>query len=223
MAECAVCAARAAELARSIGRYRFYVYEGPAVDNMTRLLQLPPITPRYANVPWTDAEKLRRNIFPEYTAAVWIHRALLRDPSRTLDPEEAELFFVPAYLEISAIQPDHTERLRAWLAFINGSAHYKRHGGADHLFGTSDVREDERMQYHGHALVRSLLGRGFTGVFEIRPGWAGGWAVENAIVMPYVADPFLTSASERRRTRQASARVTRDLSLFYVAHVRSQA
>ena len=200
-----------------IGRYRFYVYEGPAVDNMTSALQLPPITQRYAPQ-WDHADNLARNMFPEYTAAVWVHRALLHDPSRTLDPDEAELFFAPAYLEISAILPGHTERLTAWLMYIRNSRHFQRNGGRDHLFASSDVREDHHMELHGHARVSSLLHRGFTGTFEMRPGWTGGWPLENMIVMPYVANPFLTS-----RSRRTSFATKRDVALFYVAHGREQA
>ena len=239
--------ARAAQIAQALGPYRFYVYDGPAVDNMTTALSLPPVTARYANVPSEDASRLSRNIFPEYTAAVWVHRALLADPLRTLDPEQADLFFAPAYLAISAIQPGHSERLAAWLEFVGGSVYYRRRLGADHLFAASDVRDDARMELHGHGRVRALLGRGYSGTFELRAGWSGGWDVARSIVMPYVANPFLTpggAAPRRPRSRAAAtplaaaaptwsapARVgasapgvadgVRDITLFYVAHVRA--
>ena len=40
-------------------------------------------------------------MFNEYRAPVWIYRALLADPHRTLYPLEAGALFVPAYLQIS--------------------------------------------------------------------------------------------------------------------------
>ena len=204
-----------ARLQRAIGRYRFYIYEGSAVANMSSALPLPRITRDYVNVPKVGSSQLK-NVFPEYTAAVWIHRALLQDPSRTLNADEAELFFVPAYLAISALHPGHAERLAAWSADIRASPHYQRRGGADHLFATSDVRGDDQMRLHGHVVARELLGAGYTGAFESIDGWTGGWHPERRIIVPYVANPFVTSA-----TRMADS-MTRErrTSIFYYAHVR---
>ena len=127
---------REEELREALGPYRIYIYEGPAFDEMTtRLLS-------HAN---------KRHLeFNEYRAAIWVHRALLHDPSRTMDPSEADIFFVPGYLQLSAdlsntngrgrgvTRPENEARLARWRAAVHDSKWFQRHGGADHLFSLGD-------------------------------------------------------------------------------------
>ena len=83
---------REQQIAAALGPYKFYVYEGGAFDAIsTDLLKTVKSAPA----------------FNEYRAPVWVHRALLADPHRTLDPLEADAFFVPAYLQISK-EASHT-------------------------------------------------------------------------------------------------------------------
>ena len=77
----------------------------------------------------------------EYTTPVWVHRALLSDPARTTDPDEADVFFVPLYLTISHSLPSHSNAPN-WLGALEHSRHFRRSGGADHIIAPQVVSRE---------------------------------------------------------------------------------
>jgi len=176
---------RERELSELLGPYKFYVYSGGAfdalsVDLVTGATKVPPM-------------------MNEYRAPVWIHRALLADPSRTLNPWEADLFFVPAYLQVSTAlsnragsgrsvtKPQHQKRIDNWVAALQASPWFRRHGGADHLFSVGDLNPSWSAAA-GMPQVKAVLHRGYTGTFEMNGAWSGDWDVNRMIAMPYVAN-----------------------------------
>jgi len=122
-------------------------------------------------------------------------RALLADPSRTLNPWEADLFFVPAYLQVSSAlsnragsgrsvtKPQHQKRIGNWIAALQASPWFRRHGGADHLFSVGDLNPGWSAAA-GMPQVKAVLHRGYTGTFEMNGAWSGDWDVNRMIAMP---------------------------------------
>lgn len=246
--------ARATAIATALGNYKFFVHaDHPAIDNLTTNLALPPIRPQYSRKPGFPRAE-RANLFPEYSAATWLHRALLANERRTYDWRAAELIVCPAYLPISAVQKAkggravalqrHADRISAWIEYITVHGAFKRHAGADHLFLSSDIQAEGGMRTHGFDRVAAALGNGYTAAFESNKAWTGGWELERAIVVPYVANRFLTGAAAGPSPRQPSDAQTsssstqpspvavnsdsdhsdhrdRNLSFFYVAAART--
>jgi hypothetical protein len=169
---------RASHISNLLGPYKFFVYNDPPFTALSSDLPLPapPVSPTLGY---------------EALACVWTHRALLVDPSRTLDPDEADIFLVPAYLSIShhqSNQTTHDARLDTMLAALSSSPHYHASGGADHLFiGLSDVNSPNARS-RGFAKVFDKLSKGYTGAFEINKGWTGGFPSDHIIALPYVAN-----------------------------------
>lgn len=214
--------ARVEELRLALGPYRFYVYEGTAFDGMSSALPLPEYNVTYVGIPGVGVENTSRTysgIFAEYTAPVWVHRALLDDPMRTSNPDEADLFFVPLYMAISESQPSHKERLNDWMAALRQSWHYKRKNGADHIIAPQAISKEMPVS-SGLSHVRELLRLGFTGAFEMNAAWTSGWERSRTIVMPYVANPYLTSIEVADTSAQDYIGRDRNTSFYYFASLR---
>jgi hypothetical protein len=121
--------------------------------------------------------------------------ALLADPSRTLNPWEADLFFAPAYLQVSNAlsnragsgrsisKPQHQKRLDNWVAALRASPWFRRRGGEDHLFSVGDLNPGWSAE-SGMPQVKAVLSRGYTGTFEMNGAWSGEWDVNRMIAMP---------------------------------------
>jgi hypothetical protein len=185
---------------------------------MSSDLQLPGYNSTYVGFPGVGIEP-SKPLFAEYTAPVWVHRALLSDSSRTLNPDEADLFFVPLYLAISESQPSHTARLTAWLSALQQSPHFQRRTGADHIIAPQ-VISPQVAATSGLAQVRKLLELGFTGAFEVNNAWTAGWSWNRTIVMPYVANPFLTPIEAANASMLEYVGRKRNISIYYVASLR---
>ena len=214
---------RDSEVASALGHYRVFVYEGTAFDNMSSALLLPGYNATYVGIPGVGVDGgSYSGIFAEYTAPVWVHRALLQDHVRTRDPDEADIFFVPLYMAISEAQPAHKQRLAAVLEALQRSRHFRRSNGADHIIAPQAVSR-EMASASGLVHVRKLLELGFTGAFEVNGGWTGGWNHNRTIVMPYVANPFLTPIEEAHVAPHDYAMHNRSSSIFYYASVRDWA
>ena len=184
-------ARREAAISEALGPYKIYVYEGGAFDEMT--------TGLLSKAPRKAPE------FNEYRAAIWVHRALQHDPSRTMNPAEADLFFVPGYLQLSAdlsntagtgrgiTRPQNEARLGRWKAAVRASPWFKRYNGADHLFSLGDCNPGWAVE-HGVRFAHGVMGAGFIGTFEMNHAWAGDWDYGRMIAMPYVASDAIVKS-----------------------------
>lgn len=116
-----------------------YVYDDPAVD-WSRLVEC--YRRKNGVAPWRDEE----GEHAQNMAEVWVHQALLRHPSRTLDPSEASLYYIPLYATVSSdAEPrigslrchgeTHQERINNALDYLESeSTYFTQFGGADHFF-----------------------------------------------------------------------------------------
>lgn len=190
---------------RILGDYKFYVYSGGAFDAATHDLVRSP-------------RRMRRKSFvvEEEKAEVWVHRALLASRRRTLDPSEAEIFFVPAYLRLASSRPQLVE---AMLANVTSSPWFKRREGSDHVFGYSSTNPQVASQL-GMEKISAALPRAFRGAFEINPAWVKigrHFPLDRVIAMPYVvrADYFIHNA--------ATLEAEKSIEIFFTADERPHA
>jgi hypothetical protein len=138
----------------AVGNYSFYVYGGGAFDAITTALP----------------QQRRHYKIAEELVEVWVHRALLNDKRRTTNPDDASLFFVPAYLSLSKSSDaqGHDERLTNLIAELRTSKWFQRHRGADHVFGYSSINPGVARQLLFPKLHTGLE-RSYFGVFEMNP------------------------------------------------------
>ena len=137
-------------------------------------------------------------------AEVWMHRAMLSHPRRVLNPEHANMFYIPLYITVSSDAVPmagsllcrgitHYERLEIALDYLeHKSKFFKRLGGADHFFTCSWWR-------CGPALgnrARVVLSRTVLAINESPPAqndWARWECLNRVVTIPYVASSKLTS------------------------------
>ncbi|KAG2627032.1 probable glucuronosyltransferase Os01g0926700 [Panicum virgatum] len=108
-----------------VGRLKVYVYDLPARYN-TALLEKDP-----------------RCLTHMFAAEVFVHRSLLSSAVRTLDPEEADWFFVPVYTTCDLTSSGHPmpfdspRMMRGAIRLVAERwPHWNRSEGADHFFVT---------------------------------------------------------------------------------------
>jgi hypothetical protein len=111
---------------------KFYIYAGGVFEYESLL---PCYREKYNVDVWKDERmwELAQN-----AGALWVHQALKQHKMRTLDPSEAELFFIPidGWLSQKAGAcngKNHENRMGLIHKALVESASWKRHGGKDHV------------------------------------------------------------------------------------------
>lgn len=159
--------------------WRLYIYEGPVVDMMTKgLLRCMPDFPKLQDA-----------------AEYWIHKALQVHHRRTLDPNAANLFFMPSYNCLSSMLwkntvcngTRHLERMKMLGEFIKASAFYQRNGGSDHVLVCQSHYCPFRMLRREPG---QLLASGFLLMHEKNPVWSFNWCPYRIVTIPYVSQEF---------------------------------
>ena len=89
-----------------------------------------------------------------YSADLKMHRWLLRSPHRTLDPEEADFFFIPAYLSLGFydfelglywLAQRGAAMMRELLAYVQSAwPYFARRNGADHVLAVDKLHQEVR-------------------------------------------------------------------------------
>ncbi|CAN0493526.1 unnamed protein product, partial [Laminaria digitata] len=122
---------------RDAGRVNVYIYEDPVFDNAA-LIQC--YRDEYEGVaPWQD----ERADMAQDMGEIWLHRSLLSHPWRVLDPEDADVFYIPLYpvLGFKLLGDEracdgltHRQRMTRSIAhLVKNSTYFNRFGGADHV------------------------------------------------------------------------------------------
>ncbi|XP_043704721.1 probable glucuronoxylan glucuronosyltransferase IRX7 [Telopea speciosissima] len=162
------------------------------------------LPPKY-NSDWLANERCSKHLF---AAEVAIHKALLSGDVRTLDPSEADFFFVPVYVSCNfssqngfpAIGQARPLLASAVRLISSELPFWNRSGGADHVFVASHdygacfhAMEDEAIADGiPEFLKRSIILQTF-GVRYRHPCQA----VENVLIPPYVSPESVQSTLER--------------------------
>lgn len=213
---------------------RVFVYDVPQLDR-TELIECY----RRQNdgfSPWQDEHEERA----QNTAEIWLHRALLVHPWRVLDPEEADLFYVPVYPMVSQVHDwgrdfkdyrrhfdptithhtceglTHSERMDAAVDYLrHESIYFNRFGGADHLLVCSWWASRIALSpQHRMILRRVVQGTPERLVLWNRPGCG----VRKLVAIPYTPSKFLTSSS----TLGGLSSEKRDITFFFVGSSRGR-
>lgn len=176
------------------GRVSVYVYDDPALDQ-TDLIQC--YRDQHDGVPpWQD----ERADMAQDMGEIWLHQSLLVHEWRVLDPEDADVFFVPLYPVLSAKLlgisdkkcggRTHKERIKAAIIHLDHeSTYFKRFGGADHVMICAwwDCR---------NALTRThrmLMRRAVIGVNERIKEWVNWGCSGKMVTVPYTASSVVTA------------------------------
>ena len=175
------------------GRVKVYVYDDPVFDN-TALIQC--YRDQYKGVaPWQD----ERADMAQDMGEVWLHQSFLTHPWRVLDPESADLFFIPLLpvlgFKLLGDQRTcdgltHQQRLtRSIMHLVKKSTHFNRFGGADHIVVCAwwNCRRALSPQH------RMLLRRTAVGINEKLDNWAMWGCREKMVTVPYTASSVLTT------------------------------
>ena len=177
-------------------RVYVYVYEDPVFDE-TAVIQC--YRDRNSGVaPWQD----ERAGMAQDTGEIWLHQSLLSHPWRVLDPEDADVFFVPIYPVLNAkVQNQVSEchgltnqqrATRSIMHLVTNSPYFNRFGGADHIVvcawwncGGAALDPQHRM----------LLRRAVVGINEKLDLWSRWGCLERMVIVPYAPSSGVTTTS----------------------------
>ncbi|CAN0517705.1 unnamed protein product, partial [Laminaria digitata] len=177
-------------------RVNVYIYEDPVFDE-TAVIQCY----RESNdgvAPWQDEREGRAQDASE----IWLHQSLLEHPWRVLDPEEAEVFFIPIYPVLNAKTQKHLKECdglnkhqratRSIMRLVKNSLYFNRFGGADHVVvcawwncGRGALNRQHRM----------LLRRAVVGINEKIDLWSSWGCRERMVTVPYTPSSGVTTSS----------------------------
>lgn len=180
----------------SLNPVSVYVYDAPIFNN-TDLIDCYRRTTGV--VPWLHEDwDVAENV-----GEIWMHRAILKHPWRVLDPDKADLFFVPVYPFLSfhllerlrgknkCPRKNHWKRMDAVIAFLTRkSTHFKRFGGADHIIICTWWKCLESINTY----YRMFLRRVILGMHEIVDYWADWGCFGKEMTVPYVASSTITTS-----------------------------
>ncbi|KAL5776753.1 hypothetical protein ACOSP7_009679 [Xanthoceras sorbifolium] len=104
---------------------KIYVYDEDEIDGLDTLMYGISL-----NLTAEDCDKGR------WGTQVKIHRLLLQSRFRTSNKEEADLFFVPAYVKCIMVMAGMAEEVinQTYVQVISQMPYFKRSGGRDHIF-----------------------------------------------------------------------------------------
>ena len=197
----------------NLDRVNVYVYDSPAF-RQADLIQC--YRDRHDGLPpWQD----ERRDMAQDMGEIWLHRALLIHPWRVLDPEDADIFFVPMYpvLSYKLLAEEggrcggltHNERMARAIQYLTReSTHFNRFGGADHVV----VCAWWNCRHALNAWQRMLLRRTIVGINERIFRWSMWGCGAKQLAVPYTASSVLTAS----RTIGGLAPEERDIPFFFV-------
>lgn len=159
---------------------------------------------------------------------VWIHRAMLSHPRRVLDPEKANMFYVPLYVATSSdVEPmagsllcngqTHHERMERALDYLEKeSVYFNRLGGSDHFMACTWWRCGPAMGNR----ARVVLSRTVLAINESPPAhndWAQWECMNRVVTVPYVASSRLTGRGVNHHSR-----VDREIPFYFAGRSRGR-
>jgi hypothetical protein len=153
--------------------------------------------------PWLHEKEDAQN-----SGDIWVYYNLKNHPSRTMNPDEAKIFYVPYLVRISALLEKECagtthsdERHIAFVNAVNQSKIYQRNRGKDHLFVCQswecyDYLQQIKMSSFQEIGENTILREGYIAIHENNPRWTQHWAPERIIVIPYNANSKLLALTD---------------------------
>jgi hypothetical protein len=179
---------------------KFYMYEDAGWISNEDLLDCWDKV-NGGKMPWLQEKEHAQN-----SGDIWIYYALKDHPSRTKDPAEATLIYVPYLVRISNLLGDNEckgttaeERDATFVQALNASKIYQKNMGSDHLFVCQSWEcYDYLQKIKASAQMNnkdSILLNGYLAVHENNPRWTQRWNQSRVIVIPYNANTNLLKAT----------------------------
>ena len=214
-------------------RVSVYVYDDPALD-FSDLIDC--YRERHGKSPWQD----ERVDMAQDMGEIWLHRAMLDHPWRVLEPDKANVFYVPIYpvLSYKLLGPGvkkcsgltHNQRINNAVVYLHTrSMYFQRFGGGDHVIVCAWWNCREVFT----PWQRMLLRRVVLGINERIKNWANWGCGGRSITIPYTASsiittpelfggadpenrdiPFFFVGSARKRRERENLKVCHSMSLY---------
>ncbi|CAN0189359.1 unnamed protein product [Ascophyllum nodosum] len=201
-------------------RVNVYIYDDPALD-FSDLIDC--YRERYGKSPWQD----ERADTAQDMGEIWLHRAMLDHPWRVLEPDKADVFYVPMYPVLSyklMLGPDakkcrgltHNQRIKNAVAYLHTrSVYFQRFGGGDHVVVCAWWK-------CGNVFTpwqRMLLRRVVLGINERHIQWWANWGCGGRLLtIPYTASSIITTPELFGGADSES----RDIPFFFVGTARKR-
>ena len=178
------------------GPVNVYVYEDPVFDEAAVIQCFRDS--KHGVAPWQD----ERENGAQNTGEIWLHQSLLSHPWRVLDPEDADVFFVPIYTVLNAKVQERLRKCdglssqqratRSIMHLVTSSPYFNRFGGADHVVvcawwncGRAALDPQHRM----------ILRRAVVGINEKLGHWSAWGCLERMVTVPYTPSSGVTTTS----------------------------
>ena len=175
------------------GMVKVYIYDDPVFDHAA-LIQCYRDT--HGVSPWQD----ERADMTQDMGEIWLHQALLSHPWRVLDPEDADVFFIPLYPVLglkllgdkgTCVGLTHRQKMtRSIMHLVKKSTYFNRFGGADHIVVCAWWACGKRALDPQH---RMLLRRTVVGINERLKPWSMWGCGARMVTVPYTASSALTT------------------------------
>ena len=146
--------------------------------------------------PWQD----ERADMAQDMGEIWLHQSLLSHPWRVMDPEDADVFFIPLYPVLGekllgrrhvCDGLNHEQGVtRAIMHLVKNSVYFNRFGGADHVLVCAWFNCGRLALDHQH---RMLLRRTVVGINQKVDTWSMWGCGERMVVVPYTSSSVLTT------------------------------
>ncbi|CAN0452889.1 unnamed protein product, partial [Scytosiphon promiscuus] len=196
-----------------------YIYNDPVFDETAVIKCYRKYNRGVA--PWQDERWGKAQDAGE----IWLHQSLLSHPWRVLDPEDADVFFVPIYPVLNAkVQKKLKEcdglgkqqrATRSIMHLVKNSPYFNRFGGADHVVvcawwncGRGALDRQHRM----------LLRRAVIGINEKLDLWSMWGCGERMVTVPYTPSSGVTT----KKTVGGRSAEERDIPFFFVGSSRGR-
>ena len=177
-------------------RVNVYIYDDPVFDETSVIRCYRDHN--HGVAPWLD----EREGMAQDAGEIWLHQSLLSHPWRVLDPEDADVFFIPIYPVLNAkVQKQLKEcdglskqqrATRSIMHLVTNSPYFNRFGGADHVVvcawwncGRGALDRQHRM----------LLRRAVVGINEAINIWSLWGCGEKMVTVPYTPSSGVTTTS----------------------------
>ncbi|CAM9446786.1 unnamed protein product, partial [Ascophyllum nodosum] len=200
-------------------RVNVYVYDDSALD-FSDLIDC--YRERHDKSPWQD----ERADMAQDMGEIWLHRAMLDHPWRVLEPDKADVFYVPMYPVLSyklMLGPDarkcrgltHIQRIKNAVVYLhNRSVYFQRFGGGDHVI----VCAWWNCRNVFTPWQRMLLRRAVLGINERLKWWANWGCGGRSITIPYTASSIITTPE----LFGGADPENRDIPFFFVGSARNR-
>jgi len=128
-------------------------------------------------------------------AELWLLRSLVNHPSRTYDPEEADLFYIPMLPVLSfrvgnCSGMNHAGRMFRIAAILRDSRYFRRNNGRDHLIVCGWFKCNRVLDLLNEAV--GLNETSLLSISERSQSWSNWKCPEKLIIHPYVANTGIT-------------------------------